>query len=75
MTPVLIDVNDETIGLSDVSITVESSNYVWTFYRYNRNPSESYFDLDNSGTYVLVAYGNLDSSGSKIIFFMLNYIK
>lgn len=49
-----------------MAITLDGSNYVWSFYRDNSNKNFFYFDLDNSGTYVLVAYGNLDSSGSKI---------
>ena len=58
-----------------MSITLDGSNYVWSFYRDNSNKNLFYFDLDNSGTYVLVAYGNLDSSGSKILIHTLNIEK
>ncbi len=62
-----LDAINTQLGLSGMSVYVNNTNLVCSFTRQNSNANSKYLNTNTNSPYLIVAYGPVGSTGSKII--------
>ena len=64
-TPNLFDSANPILGISNSALSVDNNNLICSFRRDNSNSNSKYYDVSAKNPRIIVAYGSINSDGSK----------